>query len=118
MCKDVFLASITQVKAQCSIVIDMIITKLNRHFVDSKLMNVFGITYPQFWMQPNVDFSFSLHINAIKRHYCELKKVKPSLDQVVKPLNVNNLYLQQSMLEFIMKAQHPRPWLNLLMSIK
>jgi hypothetical protein len=38
MCKDVFLASITQVKARCSIVIDMIITKLHRHFVDSELM--------------------------------------------------------------------------------
>jgi hypothetical protein len=56
-------------------------------------MNVFGIAYSQFWMQPNVDFSSSLHINVINRHYCELKKVKPSVDQVVKPLNVNILYL-------------------------
>jgi len=81
-------------------------------------MNAFGIAYPQFWMQPSVDFSFSLHINVIKKHYFESKKVKPSLDQVVKPLNVNILYLQQSMLNVIMKVEHPRPWLNLLMPIK
>jgi hypothetical protein len=29
---------------------DMLIIELNRWFVDSKLMNVFGIMYPQFCM--------------------------------------------------------------------
>jgi hypothetical protein len=67
----------------------MFIIKLDRHFVDSKLMNAFGSIHPQFWMQLDVNSS----INVIKRHYCELKKVKPSLDQVIKPLNANFLDL-------------------------
>jgi hypothetical protein len=59
--------------------------------VDFELLNALGIVYPQFWMQLDVDFSFSLHIDEIKKHYCELKKVKPSLVQVVEPLNANML---------------------------
>jgi hypothetical protein len=52
-------------------------------------MNALGILHPQFWMQLDVNSFLSLHINVIKRHYCELKKVKSSLDQVTKPLNAN-----------------------------
>jgi hypothetical protein len=44
-------------------------------------------------MQLDVDFSFSLHIDDIKKHYCELKKVKPSLVQVAEPLSANMLDL-------------------------
>jgi hypothetical protein len=69
VCEDVFLTSIAQVKCQCVIVAKMFVTELERCFVDSKLMNAFGIVYHQFWMQPNVKFSFSLHLNVIKRHY-------------------------------------------------
>jgi hypothetical protein len=57
-------------------------------------MNAFNIVYPQFWMQPYAKFSLSLHLNVMKRHYCELKKVKLSLDQVVEPLNVNLFDMQ------------------------
>jgi hypothetical protein len=78
----------------------MFITKLDRHFVDSKLMNALGIIHPQFWMQLHVDSFLSLHINVIKKNYCELKKVKPSFDQITKPLNANFLDLQQSMFRF------------------
>lgn len=78
----------------------MFITKLDRHFVDSKLMNALGIIHPQFWMQLDVNSSFSLHMNVIKKNYCELKKVKSSLDQVTKPLNANFLVLQQCMFKF------------------
>jgi len=45
-------------------------------------MNALGIVYSQFWMQLDVEFFFSLHIEHIKKHYCELKKVKPSFVQV------------------------------------
>jgi hypothetical protein len=56
-------------------------------------MNALGIVYPQFWMQLDVDFFSSLHIEDNKKHYCELKKVKPSFVQVVEPLNANMLNL-------------------------
>jgi hypothetical protein len=48
VCRDVFLASIAQAKCQCVIVAKMFVTKLKRHFLDSKLMNALGILYPQF----------------------------------------------------------------------
>ncbi len=62
--------------------------------MDSKLINALGIVYHQFWMQPNVELPFSLHLSVIKKHYCQLKRVKPSLDQVVEPLNANILDMQ------------------------
>jgi hypothetical protein len=71
----------------------MFIIQLDRCFVDFELMNTLGIIYPQFWMQLDVGFSFSLHIDDIKKHYCELKKMKPSLVQVAEPWNVNMLNL-------------------------
>jgi hypothetical protein len=45
-----------QVKGQCFAETNMLIIELDWHFVDSKLMNALDIVYPQFWMQPNVDF--------------------------------------------------------------
>jgi hypothetical protein len=80
----------------------MFITKLDRHFMDSKLMNALSIVYPQFWIQPNANFSFYLHMAIIKKHYCEVKRVKPSLLQVVKPLDVNLLDLQMCIFKLTM----------------
>jgi hypothetical protein len=70
-----FLVSIAQVKVQCFVTGDMLISKLNRWFVDFKLMNALGIVYPQFWMELDVGFCFSLNINVIKKHYYELKRI-------------------------------------------
>jgi hypothetical protein len=39
VCKDVFLTSIAQVKTQCFIAIEKLITKLDRCFMDFELMN-------------------------------------------------------------------------------
>jgi hypothetical protein len=69
VCRDVFLAFIAQMKTQCSVVVNMFITKLDRRFMESEFMNVFNIAYPQFWNQLNVDFSFLLHTILIKKHY-------------------------------------------------
>jgi hypothetical protein len=44
----------------------------------------------------------------IKKHYCEANKVKPSLLQVVKPLDVNLLDLQMCIFKFTMKMQVPK----------
>jgi hypothetical protein len=68
-----------QVKGQCSVIVDMFITKLDWCFVDLELMNALGIVYPQFWMQPYAYFSFSLNMAIINKHYCKIKRVKPSL---------------------------------------
>ncbi len=62
------------------------------------------IVYPQFWIQPNVNLSFFLHMVVIKKHYCEAKRVKPSLSQVEEPLDVNILDLQTCIFKFNMKT--------------
>jgi hypothetical protein len=49
-----FLVSIAQAKVQCFVTGDMLISKLNRCFVDFKLMNALGIVYPQIWMELDV----------------------------------------------------------------
>ncbi len=46
ICKAIFETSIMQMKGQCFDVANMLITKLDQHFVDSKLMNAFNIVYP------------------------------------------------------------------------
>jgi hypothetical protein len=86
----------------------MFIIELDWCFVDFKLMNALGIVYPQFWMQPYVDFSFSLHMVIIKKHYYKAKRVKLSLLQVVKPLDVKLLDLQMCIFKLTMKTQAPK----------
>jgi hypothetical protein len=56
-------------------------------------MNVLGIAFPQFWMHLNGDSSFPLHLGVIKKHYCEMKIVKPSFLQITEPLIANILDL-------------------------
>jgi hypothetical protein len=69
------------VKCQCVVVAKMLVIELKRHLVDSKLMDApKHCVYPQFWMQLDENFYFSLHMSVIKKHDCELKQVKSSLD--------------------------------------
>jgi len=67
-----------------------------------------GIVYPQFWMQLDADLSFSLHMVVGKKHYCEAQRVKPSLLQVAKPLDVNILDLQMCIFKLTMKTHAPK----------
>jgi hypothetical protein len=83
VCRDFVLASITQVKCQCVVTVKMLVTKLEKHLMDSQLINALSIVYLQFWMQPNAKFLF-LYILVSSRD-TKLKRLKPSLDQVAKP---------------------------------
>jgi hypothetical protein len=44
----------------------------------------------------------------IKKHYCDGHKVKPSLLQVVKPLDANFLDLQMCIFKLTMETQAPK----------
>ncbi len=87
--------------------VNILITQLDPQFVNSEL-NVFGIVYSQFCMYSNAYLSFSLHMAIIKKHYCEAKKVKPSLVQVAEPLDVTILDLQMCIFKLTMKTQAPK----------
>jgi len=46
----------------------MLVTKLERHFLDLELMNALGILYFQFWIKPNLEFFVFLDLNVIKKN--------------------------------------------------
>jgi hypothetical protein len=87
----------------------MCVTKLDQPFANSKLMNALGIMYPQFYMQLDVDYAFSFHFAIIKKHYCEIKEVRPSLLHVKKYYKCQyKLDLQASTFKLTMKSQAPK----------
>jgi hypothetical protein len=86
----------------------MLVIELDQWFMDSELMNALGIVYPEFWIQPDVDLFFSLHMAVIKKHYCETNKVKPSLLHVAEPLDANILDLQMCIFKFTVETQVPK----------
>jgi hypothetical protein len=106
------------VKAQCSTTNDMLVTRLDRRFAHFELMNAFGIMYPGFWMQLDVDSTFCFHFAMIKKRYYETKKVRLSLLQVIEHLNANNLDLHASIFKLTMKSQAPKAMAELLTRIQ
>jgi hypothetical protein len=75
--KDVFLASIMQVKGQCFVTIDMFIIELEKQFLNFELMNDLKIEYPQFGcnLMP-ISFSPCILLSLKNTHY-EANKIKP-----------------------------------------
>ena len=70
-----FAQIIVGVKGQCTSMAEMLVAELSRRFLDSILINVLGIVFPQFWLQPNVDELFPIHLKTLKSHFCEIKSV-------------------------------------------
>ncbi len=75
--KDVFLASIMQVKGQCFVAIDIFIIELQKQFLNLELMNDLNIEYPQFGcnLMP-ISFSPCILLSLKNTHY-EANKMKP-----------------------------------------
>ncbi len=59
----------------------------------------------KFWMHPNVDSLFFLHLGIIQKHQCQPNSAKHSLLEISKFLDVAILDLQMSMFKFTMKTQ-------------
>jgi hypothetical protein len=68
--KDVFLASIMQVKGQCFVAIDIFIIELQKQFLNFELMNDLNIEYPQFGcnLMP-ISFSPCILLSLKNTHY-------------------------------------------------
>ncbi len=47
-------------------VVKSLIRKLEIKFPTHGVKNVFGIVYPQYWLQPNCDASFAMHLEVLK----------------------------------------------------
>jgi len=63
------------VKAQCTIACDLLVCELEGKFLNHELMNVLGIIYSQYWLQPNSEFTFVDHLALIKQHYSISEKL-------------------------------------------
>jgi hypothetical protein len=57
----------------------MFVIELEKCFVNSKLMMHLALCILNFGCN-QILFLIFLHASVIKRHYCELEKVKPSID--------------------------------------
>jgi hypothetical protein len=64
-------------KGECFDVMDMLVNELEKHFSNFDIY-VVGIMYSQF-MIPLSPCIFGV----IKKHYCEMKSVKPSFLQII-----------------------------------
>jgi hypothetical protein len=48
-----------------------LIKELDNHFPQCALPEAMGIVYPQYWLQPNCDYSSTKHIKTLKASYYE-----------------------------------------------
>lgn len=61
---------VSSVKAQCRDAAEQLIGELERRFPQSDLMNSLSIVFPQFWLQPNAEELFPLHMKSLREHFC------------------------------------------------
>jgi hypothetical protein len=52
-----------------------LIVKLQGRFPTQKLMDAFGIVYPQYWLQLELETRFVTHLAILKDAFCQFKKL-------------------------------------------
>jgi hypothetical protein len=87
----------------------MLISKLDKHFPDSKLMNSLAIVFLQFWLQSNCDDLFSFHMKTLRLHFGVVRhtnlgtKEEPEMVQMDPMLGARTLGFQTSFFKLTMK---------------
>jgi hypothetical protein len=66
-----------------------LINELDKQFLAQEVLNVIGIVYLQYWLQPNVEHMFVGQLVLLKAQYCFLKII--SDDGVVFPTLLDGL---------------------------
>jgi hypothetical protein len=66
---------IIDVQAQALIAAKMMISELDHYFPDVDLINALGVVYPQYWVGPNCQDLFPLHMEVIAKFYCAEKRL-------------------------------------------
>jgi len=103
-------AVISSVKGQCQDAAEMLTLELDNRFPEVELMSALGIVFPQYWLQPNADELFLLHIATLKSHFGVVKHVnfgttaEPEKQQVDPLIDVRLLTLQMSLFKLTMKS--------------
>jgi hypothetical protein len=108
--RDNFLAAVSSIKGQCSSAAELLIEELSRRFPDSEIMEALGIVFPQYWRSPNCDTVFPVHMQVIKKWYCDMREIsfgegsEKVTTQVAQPLDSYKLDLQSSLFKLTMKS--------------
>jgi hypothetical protein len=108
--RDDFLSAVSSIKGQCSSVVELLIEELSRRFPDSEIMEAQGVVFPQYWKNPDCDTLFPVHMQVIKKWYCEMKEIsfgegsEKVTSQVAQPLGSYKLDLQTSLFKLTMKS--------------
>jgi hypothetical protein len=72
------------VKAQCKEAAEMLIQELERHFPHSDIMEAMGVVFPQYWLNAKCDELFPVHMQVIRKWFCEVcDVVVPTDDHAV-----------------------------------
>ena len=64
-------------------VVAQLIQELQRSFPEHAVLDVFGIIYPQYWLQPNDEITFSKQRDTMKNWYCNARVLGSGVDKEV-----------------------------------
>jgi len=108
--RDDLAAVITSMKTQCRDVVEMLSLELDVRFPEVELMNALVVVFSQYWMQPNCNDLFALHVKTLLAHFGVVLQVNfgtmEELDhQQVDPLVDGKLLaLQMSLFKLTMRS--------------
>jgi hypothetical protein len=49
---------------------EMLMQELENRFPSSDILSIFGILYPQYWLQEGVEEAFPKYLQVLKKQYC------------------------------------------------
>ena len=83
-----------------------LIQELQRHFPEHAVLDAIGIIYPQYWLQVDVEITFSKHLHTLKNWYCNARVLGSGVDREVIPgiLDRWSLDSQQGYFKIAMKS--------------
>ena len=86
---------------------EALIAELETRFPTNHIMHFFGIIFPEYWLQDNVDMSFSLHLAILKATFYQPKLVVDAIGDgtwVSSLLSASALNEQMAMFKMAMKS--------------
>ena len=86
---------------------EALIAELETRFLANHIMDSLGIVFPQYWLQENVDMSFSTHLAILKAAFCQPKLVVDAKGDgawVSSLLSASTLNEQMAMFKMAMKS--------------
>ena len=86
-----------------------LIQELQRRFPKHAVLDALGIIYPQYWLQPDVDITFSKHLDTLKNWYCNTIVLGTGVDKevILGIFDQWSLDSQQGYFKIAMKSNDP-----------